>query len=88
MSDLLNHELNQVGWSGDSLLEADDGALFKAATSLSKAIGAEIFLQIMAEENNDHERARHEELLIDKLKNNFRRMVRIHLDSRNDNVSS
>lgn len=88
MSDLLKHELNQVGWSGDSLIEADGDALFKAAESISKAIGSEIFIQITAEENNDHERVQQGEIIIDKLKNTLRRMVRIHLNGRSGNVNS
>ena len=86
MSDLLKHELNQVGWSGESLIEAGADALYEAAVSLSKAIGSEIFLQIMAEENGDADTAAKEAEIIERLKNNLRRIVRIHLNNRSGNV--
>lgn len=76
---LFNTELNQAGWTEQTLSESEHDPLCESAIALAKALGLDTLNMIMAEENNDIERAENLKQLIEKYQAQLRRIVRIRL---------
>jgi DNA replication initiation complex subunit (GINS family) len=75
---LLGTELNQAGWSEETIKEVED-PLYESAISLARALGLETFILMMAEESGDTEYAEKQKELIDKYQDQLRRIVKLRI---------